>query len=222
MNTADVNLQDHSASTDGPAGQSVVEGNDIPYQESAKAKKKQNYENRLTADPARNCFLPGVPRVTYVPFPFQIIQTPGFVGIAYEFTHAQRIVYLNPGKHQEDVDFWMGISLGHWEGDTLVVDVRHFNDQTWFDRVGNFHSDQLHVTERYTRLGPDHMQYEATIEDPKVFTRPWKIRMLLYRHKEPNFQLLDYQCYAFDHDKKGLTVPLARYDPSGKPNPTGK
>jgi len=120
------------------------------------------------------------------------------------------MIYTNGSKHQQDVDFWMGDSRGHWEGETLVVDVTRFNDMAWFDRSGNFHSDALHVVERYSREGPDHMLYEATVEDPKVFTRPWKMRMLLYRRKEPNVQLLDYQCYAFDHDKKGLSIPLAR------------
>jgi hypothetical protein len=210
FNTADVNIQDHAAGSDGPGGQGVVEGNEIPYQPWALAKKKENFDKRLAADPIRRCYLPGVPRVTYMPFPFQIMQVPGYVAIAYEFTHASRMIYTNGSKHQEDVEFWMGDSRGHWEGDTLVVDVISHNDQTWFDRAGNFHSEALHVVERYTRTGPDHMQYEATIEDPKVFTRPWKMRMLLYRRKEPNVQLLDYQCYAFDHDKKGLSIPLAR------------
>jgi hypothetical protein len=210
LNTADVDIQDHSAGSTGPAGQGVVEGNEVPYQASAQATKKKNYENRLTADPARNCFLPGVPRVTYLPFPFQIIQTPGYVAIAYEFAHVSRMIRTDGSKHQQDIDSWMGDSRGRWEDDSLVVDVTQFNDLTWLDRAGNFHSDALHVVERYTRLGPDHIQYEATLEDPKVFTRPWKMRMFLYRRKEPNVQLLDYQCYAFDHDKKGLSIPLAR------------
>ena len=216
LNTADVNVLDHGASTDGPGGLSVVGGNVLPYQPSALAKKKENFDKRMTADPVRRCFLPGVPRATYVPFPFQILQTPDYVAIAYEFGHARRIIYMNKAEHQEDIDAWMGDSRGRWEGDTLVVDVTNFNDQTWFDRMGNHHSDALHVVERYTRTGPDHMLYEATIEDPKVFTRPWKMRMTLYRRTEANAQLLDYQCYAFDHDKKGLTVPLARMDPAGK------
>lgn len=212
LNTADVNLQDHPASADGGAGHGVVVGNDLPYQPWALAKRKENYEKRLTADPIRKCYLPGVPRATYLPFPFQIVQAPGHVALLYEYVHAQRRVYTNGTPHQADVEFWMGDSRGRWEGETLVVDVTNFTDQTWFDRAGNFHSSMLHVTERYTRVGPDHMQYEATIEDPGVFTRPWKISMLLYRRKEPNAQLFDYQCYAFDHDKKGLAVPLGRME----------
>ena len=156
LNTADVNIQDHSAGSNGPAGSGVVVGNELPYQPWALAKRQENYENRLTADPVRNCFLPGVPRATYVPFPFQIVQAPGHVAILYEYVHAQRRVYTNGTPHPVDLEFWMGDSRGRWDGDTLVVDVTNFNDLTWFDRAGNFHSNALHVVERYTRLGPDH------------------------------------------------------------------
>lgn len=210
LNSAHVNIQDHSAGSDGPAGHGVVVGNELPYLPAALAKKKENFDKRKTEDPVRKCFLPGVPRSTYLPFPFQIIQVPGHVAIAYEFVHAQRVVYTNGTPHREDVEFWMGDSRGTWEGDTLVVDVTNFNGLAWLDGVGNHHSNELHVVERYTRTGPDHMQYEATIEDPKVFSRPWKMNMLLYRRKEPNAQLFDYQCYAFDHNEKGLSISLAR------------
>ena len=208
---ANVNLLDHSAGSDGPAGQGVVEGNEIPYQDWAVTQQQEHFANRVELDPVRKCYLPGVPRATYMPHPFQIIQTEGHVVILYEYVHAQRRVYTNGTDHQEDIDAWMGDSRGRWEGDTLVVDVTNFNGFTWLDGVGNFHSDALHVVERYTRLGSDHMQYEATLEDPNVFTRPWTIRMLLYRRKEPGLQLFDYQCYAFDHGERGLSVPLFRF-----------
>jgi hypothetical protein len=210
MNTADVSILDHSASSDGPAGNGVVVGNELPYKPEAMKTRQANYEKRLTADSVRNCFLPGVPRATYLPFPFQILQAEGHVIIVYEYVHAQRLVYTDGSPHRPDLQFYMGDSRGHWEGNTLVVDVTDLNDMTWFDRVGNYHSEEMHVVERYTKIGPDHMRYEATIEDPKVFTRPWKMEMMLYRHKEPNAQVFDYQCFAFDHDKKGITVPLAR------------
>ena len=211
LNTANVNILDHSAGSDGPAGLGVVEGNEIPYQDWAVAQQQENYVNRAELDPVRQCFLPGVPRATYVPLPFQIIQTEGHVLLLYEYVHAQRRVYTNGTPHLQDIDSWMGDSRGHWEDDTLVVDVTNFNGLTWLDGVGNFHSEALHVVERYTAVGPDHIQYEATVEDPKVFTRPWTMRMLLYRRKETNIQVLDYQCYAFDHGEKGLSVPLFRY-----------
>lgn len=210
MNTAYVNIQDHSAGSEGPAGHGVVAGNELPYLPAALEKKKENAANWQAADPVGKCFLPGVPRATYMPFPFQIIQTPGHVAIAYEYVHAQRIIYTNGSSHQPDVEFWMGDSRGKWEGDTLVVDVTNMNDMTWFDQAGNHHSNELHVVERYTRTGPDHMQYEATIEDPKVFSRPWKMSMLLYRLKEANAQIFDYACFAFDHNKNGKSISLAR------------
>ncbi len=199
VNTAAWDIQGHSAQKDIPAGQGVVEGNVIPYQPWAAEKKKENFANRATADPETRCFLPGVPRLMYMPYPFQIFQTPTYLAFVHEYVHAVRHIYVNGTAHPRGpIDWWMGDSRGRWEGDTLVVDVVHFNDQTWFDRAGNFHSEALHLIERYTLIGPDHMNYEVTVEDPKVFTRPWTMRMILYRRKEPNAQLLEHECYAFD------------------------
>jgi hypothetical protein len=179
-----------------PPGLGVVDGDEIPYRPEALAKKKENQENWLTADPEIKCYLPGVPRATYMPYPLQIFQNANQTFIAYEYAGAVRNIYMkDPGP--APVDSWMGQSVGHWEGDTLVIDVTGMNDQTWFDRAGNFHSDALHVVERYTRTSPDVISYEATIEDPKVFTRPWKIRMPLYRRQEKNAQLLDFKCVEF-------------------------
>jgi len=179
-----------------PPGLGVVEGDEIPYQPDALAKKMENQENWLTADPEIKCYLPGVPRATYMPYPFQIFQNTNVIFIAYEYAGAVRNIYLkDPGP--PPVDSWMGQSVGHWEGETLVVDVKGMNDQTWFDRAGNFHSDALHVIERYTRTSPDVISYEATIEDPKVFTRPWKMSMPLYRRQEKNAQLMDFKCVEF-------------------------
>ena len=185
-----------------PAGQGVVVGNEIPYQPWALDKKRQNLETRLTIDPDKQstqgdpeakCMMPGVPRATYLPFPFQIIQTRSTILIAYQFNVAKRTIHLE--DHQEaPIDFWMGWSNGHWEGDTLVVDVTGFNGLTWLDRAGNFHSEALHVVERYTPISPHHIMYEATLEDPNVYTRPWTIRMPLYRRLEENAQLLEFRC----------------------------
>ena len=181
-----------------PAGLGVVEGNEIPYQPWALKKKQENFENRATLDPDARCLLPGVPRITYQPYPFQIVQQADKVNILYEYNHALRHIYMNGNPHPEGpIDWWMGDSRGTWNGNTLVVDTIHFTDQTWFDRAGNFHSEQLHVVERFTRTGPDHMLYEVTIEDPKVFTRPWKMSMPLYRRAEPHAELLEYECYAY-------------------------
>jgi hypothetical protein len=194
--TAAWDIQDHGASLGVPAGKGVVEGNEIPYTPEALAKKQQNYASRTTADPEAKCYLPGVPRITYMPFPFQIVQSRNQVNILYEYNHAIRYVFMNGAHPDGHIDWWMGDSRGRWEGNTLVVDVVHFNEDTWFDRAGNFHSDALHVVERYTPVGPNHMAYEVTIEDPKVFTRPWKMSMPLYRRQDANMELLEYECYA--------------------------
>jgi hypothetical protein len=179
-----------------PPGLGVVEGDEIPYQPAALAQKKENQQNWLTTDPEIKCYLPGVPRATYMPYPFQIVQNASAIFIAYEYAGAVRNIYLkDPGP--PPVDSWMGQSVGHWEGDTLVIDVKGLNDQTWFDRAGNFHSEALHVVERYTRISTDVISYEATMEDPKVFTRPWKMSMPLYRRQEKNAQLMDFKCVEF-------------------------
>jgi len=179
-----------------PPGMGVVEGGTIPYKPEAAAKKKDNQEKWLERDPEIKCYLPGVPRATYMPQPFQILQSPSALFIAYQYDGAVRNIYLkDPGP--APVDSWMGQSVARWDGDTLVVDASGFNDSTWFDRAGNFHSDQLKVTERYTRTAPDVISYEATITDPETFTRPWKISMPLYRRLEKNAQIMDFKCVEF-------------------------
>jgi hypothetical protein len=179
-----------------PAGMGVVDGNEIPYRPEMLAKKKENQDKWLERDPEIKCYLPGVPRATYLPFPFQVFQSQSQMFIAYEYAGAVRNIYMkDPGE--APVESWMGQSVGRWEGETLVVTATGFNDQTWFDRSGNFHSEALKVTERYTRTGPDHIQYEATIDDPKVFTRPWNISMPLYRRIDANMRLLEFKCIEF-------------------------
>ena len=198
VNSAAWNILPHAAEQGVPAGLGVVDGNEIPYRPEAAAKQRENYANRAKLDPEAKCWLPGVPRATYMGFPFQIVQTPTQVSILYEYGHALRNVYMNSAHPRGPIEFWMGDSRATWEGDTLVVDVVHFNDQTWFDRAGNHHSEQLHVVERYTPVDRNHINYEVTIEDPKVFTRPWKMTMPLYRRLDRNMQILEYECSAFD------------------------
>jgi len=195
-----------------PPGLGVVEGGDLPYKPEALAKRKQNQDDWLNLDPEIKCYLPGVPRATYMPYPFQILQSASAITFAYEYAGAVRNIYLkDPGP--PPADSWMGQSVGHWEGDTLVIDVTGLNDQTWLDRAGNFHSDKLHVIERYTRTSPDVISYEATIEDPDVFTRPWKMSMPLYRRQEKNAQLLDFKCVEFVEE---LLYGPFRKDPLNK------
>ena len=198
VNSAAWNILPHSAEPGVPGGLGVVEGNEIPYTPAAAATQRNNYANRAKLDPEAQCFLPGVPRATYMGLPFQIVQTPAQISMLYEYDHTVRNVFMQSPHPRGPIQFWMGDSRGSWDGDTLVVDVVHFNDQTWFDRAGNHHSDALHVVERYTLVARDHINYEATIEDPKVFTRPWKMSMPLYRRLDRDMRLLDYECVAFN------------------------
>jgi len=196
-------LQDHSASQGMPGGKGVVDSGEIPYQPWAAAKRLENFANRRKADPLEQCYFPGVPRIMYLEYPFQIFQTPDKIAIAFEWSSVFRLIYTDgkPGLH-DGYESWMGNSRGHWEGDTLVVAVTDHNDKTWFDMAGDFHSDALRVTERYTMLDADSVRYQVTVEDPKVFTKPWKISMPLVRQKNMD-RLLEYQCQAEAEEASG-------------------
>jgi hypothetical protein len=165
----------------------------IPYLPAAAVQAKANAKNKA-GDSTAKCWMPGVPRLMYMNKPFQIFQTAKYIMIDSEYAHVYRQVFMDGSAHLDGVQFWDGDSRGHWEGDTLVVDVTDFNDQTWFDKAGNYHSDQLHVVERYTRTGPDTLTYEATITDPKVFSKPWKISVPMMLNKAPNARLMEYEC----------------------------
>jgi len=174
----------------------IVGGGKIPYTTDARTLKEENAANWIDRDPEVKCYMPGVPRATYIPMPFQVIQSEKDVFIAYQFAGAVRDIYMdNPGPSQ--VDSWMGWSVGTWEGDTLVVDVTGLADGTWLDRAGSHHSYQMHVVERYTMMGPNHIAYEATIEDPQVLTEPFTIKMPLYRRMEENARIMDFRCVEF-------------------------
>jgi hypothetical protein len=185
-----------------PASHGVVDGGAIPYLPAAAEKQRQNFLNRLTEDPLNNCFLPGVPRIMYMDWPFQIFQTRDAIGITFEWTQVFRLIHTNGSKHVQGIEFWMGDSRGRWEGDTLVVDVANFNDKTWFDASGNFHSEAMTLVERYTMLDANTIRYEVTVTDPKVFARPWKMTMNLHRHTEIT-RLLEYQCKAEQSEANG-------------------
>ncbi len=206
-NTANWDLEAHAASKGPvfalgaafsvPPGLGVVSGDGvIPYLPDALAKKKANGESWTTLDPEVKCYMPGIPRATYMPFPFQIVQAADHILMTYEFASASRVVRMN-SKEQSPAPAWMGWSIGRWDGETLVIEVTDHMEETWFDRAGNHHSDALKVTERYSAVDANTLQYQATIEDPKVFSRPWTISMPLYRRREPDVQLMEYKCVEF-------------------------
>ena len=199
------NLEGTPAQPGKPATKSIVvdpADGKIPYRAEARKSADRNSKERETSDPLLSCFQPGVPRAALLPEPFQIFQTPDRVVIVYQHVHAYRVIFTDGRPHYDDgIEFYMGDSRARWEGNTLVVDVTNFKPETWLDHAGNFHSARLHVVERYTRTGPDTMRYEATIEDPEVFERPWTIRFDLARHTEPNFQLIEHEC---ERDARGV------------------
>jgi len=205
LNTADWDLLPHAAHSGPisslgaqgaePGGIGVVADGSIPYLPEALKIKSENYKKRYTDDPEIKCYMPGVPRATYLPFPFQIVQSAKIILVSYEFAAASRTIFMGAAPQVDES--WMGTSSGRWEGDTLVVDVTGFNDRTWFDRAGDFHSAALQVTERYKPVSREVMQYEAMITDPKVFSKPWTISMPLYRHVEPNARLMEFHCAEF-------------------------
>jgi hypothetical protein len=229
MNTAHWNLEGHSAEALGefwklgaiaaiPAGQSVVVGGEIPYLPAALAKRAENRAGWPASDPEAKCYMPGIPRATYMPYPFQIVQGEGDqILFSYTFANANRPVFMR--DHQRaPVDLWMGRSNGAWDGDTLVIEVNSNIENTWLDRAGNHHSAAMIVTERYTPIDDHLMQYEATIEDPETFSRPWTIRMPLFRHVQDDARLLEFNCVKFSEPLLygEFTTPEAA-QPSGNP-----
>ncbi len=202
LSAADYDLEPHATRRDAPPSAGVVEGGIIPYLPAALEQRKKNFEHRATDDPRLKCFSLGAPRGIYYREPFQILQRPEDVTILHQFGHSVRTIATNGTDHPDGpLEFWTGDSRGHFEGDTLVVDIVHFNGETWLDRSGNFHSDALHVVERWKYLDANTIEYKATLEDPKVFSRPWTLSVLLHRHREPNFQLIENYCYTLDYER---------------------
>lgn len=202
-NRASYDLQTHLARQDMPAGLGVVVDNEIPYQEWALEQKQTNFINREMADPLSRCFFPGVPRIMTMDFPFHIFQAEEHVAITFEWTQVFRLIYTNNQQTlYPGIESWMGNSRGRWENDVLIVEVTDHNDKTWFDAAGNFHSAALHLTERYRMLDENTIDYEVTIEDPEVFTRPWTIRLSLHRQTDMD-RILEYQCQAEVEEANG-------------------
>jgi hypothetical protein len=199
---ADYDLEPHGARKDAPPGPGIVEGNEIPYTPEALAKKQKNFAARDVSDPRLKCWTLGTPRGIYYPEPFQILQRAQDVTVYFEFGDSVRTIHTDGTLHpiETDHEFWLGDSRGHWEGDTLVVDVRDFNDQTWLSRAGDFHDEAFHIVERWKLVDANTIDYRATIEDPGIYTRPWNIEVYLYRHREKNFELIENYCYTLDYD----------------------
>jgi hypothetical protein len=200
---ADYDLEPEGGRDDAPPTVGVIEGGTIPYLPKALEQRQKNFAARLTADPRLKCFTLGTPRGIYYPEPFQILQRPQDVTVFFEFGHSVRTIHTDGTLHPVDTDneFWLGDSRGHWEGDTLVVDVTDFSDETWLDRSGDFHSHDLHVVERWHLIDANTLDYHATLEDPAVYSRPWTIDVILYRHREKNFQLIENYCYTHPYDQ---------------------
>jgi len=198
--TADYDLEPHSHRVDAPPGPGVVEGGSLPYLPEALEKRRSNFDNRHKLDPALKGWTLGVPRGIYYPAPLQILQRERDLTLLHQFGHSVRTIHTNDTEHPEDPnDWWLGDSRARWDGDSLVVDVKHFNDETWLDRSGNYHSDALHVVERWTLLDSNTIEYQATVTDPKVFSQPWSLSVILHRHREANFQLVEDYRYTLDY-----------------------
>jgi hypothetical protein len=220
INSANWNLEDHPAAdlkqfwqlgaiAAMPAGMTVIGGDGkIPYKPEGLKTREANRKGWPKTDPEAKCYMPGIPRANYMPYPFQIVQGNKDILFVYEFASSNRIVHMGKPT-QSPVDSWMGWANGKWDGNTLVIDNDGFNENSWFDRAGNHHSNQLKVQERFTPRGesgvaavgnPTSLWYEATMTDPETFTRPWKISMYLYRKLEPNAQLLEFKCVEFSEE----------------------
>ncbi|HVF16440.1 MAG TPA: hypothetical protein VNA21_05995 [Steroidobacteraceae bacterium] len=212
---ADYDLEPHSARKDAPPSAGVVEGGEIPYLPAALERKRKNFAARLTNDPRLKCWTLGTPRGIYYPEPFQIFQRDRDLTVVFQFGQSVRTIHTNNTRHpvETDNEFWLGDSRGRWEGDTLVVDVTDFGEDTWLDRAGNFHSRKLHVVERWTFLDANAVEYKATLEDPEVFSRPWTLSVILHRHREKNFQLIENYCFTLDYDKY---YPVPTSGPAGE------
>jgi hypothetical protein len=208
LTTANWNLLTHGASAGPPEygtllatppGYGVVDGDEIPYLPAAAEQQRRNYENRFKEDPEVKCYMPGVPRANYLPYPLQIFHSADRMLIAYQYAGAARIV--NFGAPQPSaIDSWMGVSNARWEGDTLVVEVSGFNGLAWLDRAGNHASSALRVVERYTLVDADTIDYSATLEDPQTFARPWSMRFRLYKNSDPRAHLMEFKCVPFTEE----------------------
>ena len=210
MNSAHYNVEPHGASYMVPGGTGVIidpSDGKIPYTAAGMAEREENRAN-LDADPYARCYKPGTPHLIYLPFAFQIVQSENFVTVMSEYVHNTRFIFLNRDGHYGagEIDLWNGDSVGNWEGDTLVTDVFNFHPDIWLDRAGNHSGPRLRVNERFTLIDRDTIQYQATMTDAENYTQPWTMELYLYRHKEPNKRILEYECHAYADNALGNPV----------------
>ena len=192
----------------GPGKGAIVDPADgfIPYTAAAKAKAQDLFEHNLADEPELHCYESGVPKQMYVQFGFQIFQPANYVVLTWEFMHAYRVIPTDGRPHiSSNIKLFQGDSVGRWEGDTLVVDTTNLNDRTWFDTVGNFHSDGEHVVERFTPVESNAIKYEAVVDDSKVLTKPFKIAMDLYKADDPKYEQMEFGCVEGNQDVKHYT-----------------
>jgi hypothetical protein len=203
LSEADYDLQPHAGRRDAPPSPGVIEGGTLPYKPEALAQREQNFAARATEDPRLHCYTLGVPRSVYYPAPFQIFERERDLTLVHQLGHQVRTIHTNGTDHpvEKEQQFWSGDSRGHWDGDTLVVDVTDFNDVTWLDRAGDYHSTALHVTEKWTFVDRDTIAYTATVDDPEVYTKPWTVNILLNRRRDKNFELIEDYCFTLRYDK---------------------
>jgi len=217
--SADYDLEPHAARKDAPPGAGVIDGDSIPYLPAALEQKRKNFAARESEDPRVKGWTLGVPRGIYYPEPFQVFQRERDLTLVHQFGHSVRTIHKNGTPHPggDRNQFWLGDSRARWDGDTLVVDVADFNDETWLDRAGNFHSEALHVVERWRYLDANTIEYRATLEDPQVYSRPWSLAVLLHRHREKNFQLIEDYRFTTDYDQYYPPRPPAPSTPAAAP-----
>jgi hypothetical protein len=218
---AEYDLEPHSGRVDAPPSAGVIDGKFIPYLPAALERKQKNFAARDKEDPRLKCWTLGTPRGIYYREPFQILQRDRDLTLVFQFGHSVRTIHTNGTLHPEvtDNEFYLGDSRGHWEGDTLVVDVTDFNEETWLDRAGNFHSPKLHVVERWRLLDANTVEYRATLEDPQVYSRPWTLNVILHRHREKDFQLIENYCFTRGYDEH-YPVPEQTLPPNGSNEPS--
>jgi hypothetical protein len=189
----------------------------IPYNAEYAAKAKDLRANHMYDEPGLHCNLEGVPFQMYTQFGFQINSNPKLTLITWDFMNSNRVIHMDGRPHPpESLKLFMGDSLGHWEGDVLVIETTNLNDKTWLDAVGHLHSDAIHVVERFTAVDANTIRYEATVNDPKAFTQPLKLTDTFRRNTKAGYEQMEFACL------EGGTTDLEHYTEAAGAPPKAK